>query len=259
MGMAITDLGLSVLMATLAMQAAPIQPDVLIPPRWAENAGPADVEIRAPRFATLAGIAGRVRLDCRVTIMGTAEDCRVVNAEPQGLGFDRSALAQTSDLRFAPASRGGQAVAARVTFALSFPVDGWPDQVDVSAWRRPSDEALEPMRPIAKALVQMGEAREGAWQVDPDRDAVVSGLVQDLDRELHAERVEGLALSLARSLTPVEARRILSAESPLDALAALDQVHRLAPESQNGSGRFRTMLRERYCAVYECEIANTAR
>lgn len=247
--------GLMALIAGLTVQAAPIQEDEFIPARWAESAASPyleDGELPDPYFATIAGIAGRVRLDCLVSVEGTAEDCRVVAVAPGGLGFDRSALAQASDFRFTHASRGGRAEAMRVTFAVNFPEEEWPDQIDVTNWPRPPEAALEIMRPIAEILTRRNVAPKSDWQVDADREAVVKKLVEEIDQSQREARITTLAIALARSLSEDEAQALLDAPDYESARDKWDRVFAADPESQNEEGISRRMMRDRYCAIYDC-------
>lgn len=245
------------LFATLALQSAQAAGEAYVPPRWDRSAEPRFLrpgEVPHPYFATIAGIPGYVRLDCLVTVSGSAEDCRVEAVAPRGIGFDRAALAQSRDYRFFPATRDGQRVEARVTFGVSFPADEMPDEVDPLLWPQPPEHLLAAMRPVGEALHRLVDARKEGWDVDPDRVSTTEKLVGKVSEELRAENVEAIALSLARTLTVAEAQALLAAPDPIKAWAGLEEAMSAAPEFQNLSGRFQRMVRDRYCAIYDCAI-----
>jgi len=248
-----------VFLAMWGFQAPPTA-DGFVPARWAEppweeedpNAQP------QPLFATIAGIGGRVKLDCLVTLAGRATDCVVVEAAPLGLGFERIAQARSSRLRFIPASRDGAPEEARATFTVNFPVDGWPDRVDAGAWPQPPESAITAMRPVAEVLARQNEAVKSDWQVDADRKAVVNKLVEEIDQSQREERILTLAIALARAVTEDEAQLLVDATDYESIQHLWDRVFAASPEGQNETGHSRQMMRDRYCAIYQCEIATTA-
>ena len=232
-----------------------------VPVRWAEPRTEVDEpnEPPQPLFATIAGIGGRVTLDCLVSLVGRATDCVVVEAAPAGLGFGWVALERSPRLRFIPASRDGVPEEARASFTVVFPVDGWPDRLDTRAWPQPPETAIAAMRPIAEVLTRRNEAVKSYWQVDADREAIVNKLVEEIDQSQREARVRSLAIAMARNLTEDEARVLLDAPNYDSARDLWDRVFAAGPESQNETGASRQMMRDRYCAIYECEIADTAR
>jgi hypothetical protein len=115
------------------------------------------------------------------------------------------------------------------------------------------------MRPIAEVLTRRNDAPKSDWQVDADREAVVNKLVNEIDRDQREARIHSLAIALARALTEDEARRLLDAPDYDSAKDKWDRVFEAGPESQNESGFSRQMMRDHYCAIYACEIADTAR
>lgn len=245
-------------LVVLMVQTAPAQDEGYVPPRWDRSGEPRYLkpgEITHPYFATIANIAGRADLDCLVTVAGRVGDCRAVLGTPRGLGFDRIALQQSEDFRFFAATRDGQPVEARVIFSVHFPPEDALEEIDTAHWPRPSETALAAMRPVAEALQQIVEARKEVWDVDPAREATVEKLYRDALRELRSEHIEASALSLARALTLEEARALLDAPDPIAAWGLLDRIHLAAPESQNLDGRFQRRLKDRYCTIYDCEIA----
>jgi len=238
----------------------PPSADGFVPARWAEPRTE-DVDLNEtpqPLFATLAGIGGRVTLECLVTLMGRATDCVVVEAAPLGLGFERVALERSSRLRFVPASRDGAPEESRETFTVVFPVDGWPDRVDAGAWPQPPETAIAAMRPIGEVLTRRNETPKSDWQVDADREVVVKKLVNEIDQSQREERILTLAVALARALTEDEAKALLGASDYDSARDIWDRVFAAGPESQNEDSQSRQMMRDRYCAIYECEIPDTA-
>jgi protein TonB len=71
-----------------------------------------------PDTARAAGIEGDVRLELVVGVSGTVESARVVRGV--GHGLDEAALHAVRQFRFAPATRGGQAVRVRMGWSIQF-------------------------------------------------------------------------------------------------------------------------------------------
>ncbi len=76
------------------------------------------VEAAYPPAALEQALSARVELELVIGVDGTVTDAKV--KAPQGNGFDEAALAAGWQLKFKPATRDGEPVAARVTFPYVF-------------------------------------------------------------------------------------------------------------------------------------------
>lgn len=87
-------------------------------------AQPDAAEMRAlyPDGARRAGLEGDVRLELDVSATGEVTDSRVVRGA--GNGFDEVAQRLVRRFRFRPATRGGKAVPATVTWTYKFRLEG---------------------------------------------------------------------------------------------------------------------------------------
>lgn len=70
--------------------------------------------------------AGRENIKGEVTVLmmlnehGAADEVSIVEAKPEGMGFEEAVIAWLRDARFKPAMRGGRAVKARVVYHVTF-------------------------------------------------------------------------------------------------------------------------------------------
>jgi protein TonB len=70
--------------------------------------------------------AGRDNIKGDVTVLmllnehGTADEVSIVEAKPEGMGFEEAVIAWLRDARFKPAMRKGRAVKARVVYHVTF-------------------------------------------------------------------------------------------------------------------------------------------
>jgi TonB family protein len=78
-----------------------------------------------PRAAYRHGRApGRVVLTCMVKTDGRLRDCHVDSEDPAGLDFAEAALAGAAYARFSPRTEDGVPAEERVTFPVSFHIQG---------------------------------------------------------------------------------------------------------------------------------------
>ncbi len=114
----------------LGLQAAATQPSQtptesiagveIVHARWLT--GP---RMQYPRAAFRHGrVPGRVVLTCIVKIDGQLRDCHVDSEDPAGLGFAEAALTGASFARFSPRTENGVPAEERITFPVSFHIQG---------------------------------------------------------------------------------------------------------------------------------------
>jgi len=74
-----------------------------------------------PPEALRRRISGRGQINCRVTVTGRLEACRVVSESPPGMGFGAAALRAAPYFRWTPATNaGGEAYESEITFGVDF-------------------------------------------------------------------------------------------------------------------------------------------
>lgn len=90
------------------------------PADWLQRPTPQEMARYYPESASRVGMAGQVKLDCKVQTTGQLEDCQILEEVPDGYGFGSAALAATAIMRMRPATRDGRAVVGSVRFPLNF-------------------------------------------------------------------------------------------------------------------------------------------
>ena len=78
---------------------------VITNPDWAEPPNLGVIAQLYPERALAARPTARVVVDCRVAINGVAQDCKVADEDPPGLGFAEAGLRAVEFMRFRPQMR----------------------------------------------------------------------------------------------------------------------------------------------------------
>lgn len=257
---AFTLAALSVLAVALAVGITPQTPasapapdgsETTTPPAWTEPPAPTPDDY--PQFASILGITGEVRVECRVSIEGRPVDCQAVSSRPAGLGFDPIATAIVERGRLSPArDKNGpmeSSISLRVPFSISsspFPeVPSW-DGPEPSPAQRAAGEKY-----ARRALLDPAfslEARWGLQDMPEEMRKTVHSWIDELFRDDMSFRT--LSLAMARVL----------AQRGLDSmpLEKPDDWSDWVVELRNAkSGYFDARsanieLRRRYCARYDC-------
>jgi protein TonB len=73
-----------------------------------------------PSKADAAHVRGKVTVLILLDEHGGVDEASIVEARPEGMGFEESVLAWLHNARFKPAMRGGRAVKARVVYRVTF-------------------------------------------------------------------------------------------------------------------------------------------
>ncbi len=124
-------------------------PPALVPPRLIDF-----VEADYPAAAEEAGLEASVELELTIGIDGRVTDARVV--APAGNGFDEAALAAAQRFGFAPATRGGTAIASRIRYRYVFElrVETPPPDLETPPDVDPVPEPPRPGRLEGRVLTQ---------------------------------------------------------------------------------------------------------
>lgn len=203
-----------------------------------------------PEFANAHQIGGQVQLRCIARVDTRLDECVVISAAPDGLGFGPAALRLTPLIRTSPLQVDGVGVASRINFRLVFR----PEPDDVVGWTgpEPSPEQVEALRPVARRMLSQMPLEVVVDGLDEDRREVVVRIQEEGRRQFDPQAEEALALGLARVMTTEQQQAMVEGRPlpgrPPDARlmdAAGDQVIRIEIE-------YRQYVRDRYCALYTC-------
>lgn len=226
----------------------------------------------APYVATLMGLAGRVTVSCVVERDGPPTDCRVVEALPEGAGFEAAALATAQTGRFTAATVDGQPVRQSTRFEIRF--DAAPvEDVDDRVVADPSRVARA--RKLIDALAgELGHKTSAAFLSD-----VFGGPISDPDRaqvDVGEDRVDQvrlwmddlgigesrsdlfhLAEAVADNFTDEELSSVRNVQDFRRAMA----IVAARSDGNVDSLRYRRSgreLRRRYCERYDCRQPDSA-
>ncbi|KSB89361.1 hypothetical protein AS593_13965 [Caulobacter vibrioides] len=89
-------------------------------PDWVRKPTGEDLAGVFPVEAVKAGKDGRAVINCRVTVDGFLDRCKVLSESPEGLGFGKSALALAPQFLMSPKIRGGKRVESDVTVPINW-------------------------------------------------------------------------------------------------------------------------------------------
>ncbi|WP_297516174.1 TonB family protein [uncultured Caulobacter sp.] len=79
-------------------------------PDWLKRPTASDLAAVFPKKAVASGQSGRASIQCKVTVEGFLEACKVKSEDPVGYGFGAAALQLAPQLRMTPKIRGGKPV-----------------------------------------------------------------------------------------------------------------------------------------------------
>lgn len=80
----------------------------------------ASIKPKYPPEADAANVTGQVKLLILIDEQGVVQDISVVEAKPEGYGFEESAVDAFRNARFNPAMRKGRPVKSRGIFVVTF-------------------------------------------------------------------------------------------------------------------------------------------
>lgn len=246
----------------LAALAGPGRAQEIVNPTWASMPDGEAMMEAYPQFASMIALEGDITLHCRVAVDGSLSLCRPVAVVPEGVGFDRAALDLASSFRVNPRQVDGAATKSSVQFTIRFrlePVETPPP------WTGPEPEpahlsAVEAMFGKVRAFsgpMPIWDMEGVDLQVDPDRDAAVRAMIQQVEREWRDKSEAAAARAFARLLTPeqlrdIEAGRRWPPEPPEPLLSqAGDVIAEVAVAME-------ARLKQLYCARYDCSARTPA-
>ncbi|KQS55335.1 hypothetical protein ASG17_04390 [Brevundimonas sp. Leaf363] len=246
-----TFVGRGFIMIVTALLALALQQEAnFTPPDWVQRPQP-----QYPDFAAFIRVDSRVTLRCVAEVDGTMDQCEVVAASPDGLGFEQLALESMAGARMRPAVLDGEPVARRTQFRINFRMADYADRMPKRTPYRgpePSARAKELAEIIA---AQMGEIPMEA-SITP-----VGGLALDRIETVTPWLREALPFRrmtvafLSRYLDEADLERIRMGEPPLAPEPTITDMKTLlsdfVPEDDPTTG-----VRGRYCAIYACEISD---
>lgn len=237
-----------------------------VPPSWIN---PPSIEVateRAPGFAANIGIPGTVRLSCWAEQQGLPQDCEVVSATPEGLGFETAALevARTGVVR--PATLDGAPVRATVSFNIRF-AGGLLEEAD---WDPVPYEGPEPT-PTALALARQIVLQSLDVSVQSEEDVLLDGLAEDR-REIVRDWLRELrplgdevfirnqSLMIARlSMESEMAAYLADGTLPASPVPTPEQMAAATSDLADPDDQaIWTEVRKRYCARWSCVIPEVA-
>jgi len=245
------------LSGALVMLSTGCATPVIISPAWENVPAPEALGDAYPAFAARIGVFGAATLGCTALPDGTLANCRVEEASPAGLGFERAALGLTPEFRVSPRQRDGGPVKGPVRFTIRFALPP-PDAPEPWTGPEPSEAALAVARrlairgPLAPDLTDPAD-----FDIDPGRHDAVLEMIRATNEAGRDELVDAFALALARTypLATLEMsargqRRPPPPSDPALFRRALDRFEAVS-QAQNDH------LRERYCAKFACVIKLT--
>jgi TonB family protein len=109
---------LAALMSGASTLAAP--GDVVVKPDWRRKPDGDDLARVYPDAARRAGVIGKARIECTVSVKGLLEQCEALSEGPPGWGFGAAALAMTRYFSWRPETVNGVAVGGA---SVVIPVD----------------------------------------------------------------------------------------------------------------------------------------
>lgn len=235
---------------TLAACATP----VIENPRWSRIPDADDMADVYPIFASQVDLEGAARLSCVAQEDGVLADCRVVEASPPGLGFDRAALQLTPRFLVSPRQQDGVSQKARVTFNLRFRLPA--DEEAPPPWTGPQPDAatIDRLRSMATFMFEglLSEQAADAPDVDQDRVAFVQTLFTTAAEDLREEWITATALALARILTPEQVEAAAARRRPPGVWPTEEQMTAASDRLHEVDMELSRRVRAGYCARYEC-------
>lgn len=107
-----------ILLSVLLIAAAPAP--VVVEPSWKTKPTGDDVNRFYPEAAMRAGVGGKVKVRCTITVEGALTNCQAIEEDPPGYGFGEAGVKLMSRVEFHPKTVDGKPVESEKTIPLSF-------------------------------------------------------------------------------------------------------------------------------------------
>jgi TonB family protein len=238
--------------AALSALAAGCATPVIVSPAWSDVPTAEQLGDAYPEAAADMEIEGRAGLRCFVDPHGVLSECRVTEATPAGLGFDRAAMALTPRFRASPRTVDGVRHRSEVQFGIQFRLAPRDERPAPWAGPAPAPEALAIARRLVRTLPAPPAPDPAVLDVDPDRRGWLIAAIRRINAELEPERREAVALGMARYLDLDTLRMLANGQRrpppPTDPVRFASAHDRLAAVTEQRAAR----LREAWCDRYGC-------
>lgn len=234
----------------------PVSVETAVGPTWASQPDNRTMTDAFPGFAVMAGLSGSVTLNCATTREGGLEDCTVVEAKPEGLGFDRTAMTLARQSRVSSRPLGDISPLSRVQYTSRYRMtdDGAPP-----AWTgpEPTRERLVLARAVATQQSDLDRRFVAAtdWGVDPDRREAVIDIILQVQAEFRERGIEAEALVLARTMTVEQLEALRSRARPAPVIDFAES-YAASAEQVALMGEQAARIRSLYCAHYDCTVGD---
>lgn len=110
---------LSIPLAVGLIAAAPAKP-VVVEASWKDRPSGESVNRLYPEAAMKAGVGGKAKVRCTITVEGELKDCAVVEETPEGFGFGEASVRLLATSRFNPKTIDGKPVESEKVIPMSF-------------------------------------------------------------------------------------------------------------------------------------------
>lgn len=231
----------------------------LVNPSWAVMPDADAMSEAYPAFAYMAGLEGAATLRCAVAPDGVLSLCRVDEARPAGLGFDRAGLSVASLFRASPARLDGSTITSSVRFTIRFQTE---KEEAPLPWTgpEPTPEHLAATREFVEQLESWKlrgdeEIETMNLDVDPDREPRVRAIFLAVKAEFLEREKETGTLFLARLLTPEQLADAVAGRG--DQPVPPDELYIRASDAWDQMGiDSGQRLKQLYCAEFDCRTGS---
>lgn len=242
-------LGMALIGQPVTAESLQDAPPLTAIPAW--RIPPAPTPDDYPHFASVLGIKGEVRVQCRASVEGRLSACTPMSARPAHLGFESIAVRVVEGGLVSPARDAGGAVEAEITARVPF---------DIPTARLTSPPAWDGPEPNA-AQRAAGEDYARRYRADPMIRSRMSWGLQPMTSEMqHTVRswIDELFAKDDQARGPGMARVL--AKRGLDAFPRtkpddwddwIKDLHSAKAEFFDGEQAV-AELRRRFCARYDC-------
>lgn len=222
----------------LTLGFAPVQ-------EWVKRPDPQRLADAYPGFALDVSLEGHAQITCNAVASGALENCRVTDESPAGVGFGAAALS-VSDGYQADQQDGEVAFYSRFSLPPLDPVKPWQGA-------EPGPDVMEAATQYTRRLNLSLGRNIRLDGLSEDRREAVSRIIAEVDLETRADLRAAYALSLARTQSLEMLQSVMVGQRrPARPPFTDDEIARAADQYITIRQRQDAMVRERYCALYDC-------